>query len=538
MPTDPSRRVTTPAHHPLRMVAHRVLAAANEGLPTVEYLRELLVSLTGLYAVRRASLWARDNSTVFRATLDRRRNRFEMTREAGGEIPSHRCEVPEGLRVSLTSDGSLLYGRGSADDDLHQTAVVPVRLETQLVGLLELEGLESGLFGPDDLVVLEEVAPTLALALASQRTQADLRERIKELSCLHGLARLSARVDLSLDQVLDEAVRLLPPAWQFPEIACALIETDGRTYRTPGYRTGPHRQESPIVIDGNERGLVAVTYTEEIPELANEPFLSWEDRLIRAVARQIALLIERKRAEEEKTRLRNQLRHADRLATIGQLAAGVAHELNEPLANVLGFAQLALKTEGLPSQTGEDLQNIETAALHAREVIRKLMFFGRQMPQRTERVDLNDVIEDGLYFLTSRCIKAGVTVDRDLHSELPSVSADPSQLNQVLVNLVVNAIQAMPKGGVLGLRTAREEEHVSLVVTDTGDGMSSEVREKAFLPFFTTKDVDQGTGLGLPVAHGIITSHGGTIEVESEPGQGTRFTVRLPVTEHGACSDD
>jgi C4-dicarboxylate-specific signal transduction histidine kinase len=115
------------------------------------------------------------------------------------------------------------------------------------------------------------------------------------------------------------------------------------------------------------------------------------------------VLIERRRGEDERTRLHEQLRHADRLATIGQLAAGVAHELNEPLANVLGFAQLALKADEVPEQPRADLKNIEAAALHAREVIRKLMFFGRQMPQRTEQVSLNKLVNESMYFLESRC---------------------------------------------------------------------------------------------------------------------------------------
>lgn len=120
---------------------------------------------------------------------------------------------------------------------------------------------------------------------------------------------------------------------------------------------------------------------------------------------------------------------------------------------------------------------------------------------------------------------------RSLHPDLPEISADPVQLNQVLVNLVLNALQAMPTGGRLTVKTQMGRDHISLIVEDTGIGMSKKVMKQIFTPFFTTKDVGQGTGLGLPVVHGIITSHGGSIQVESKVGGGTRFEIQLPVEE-------
>ena len=118
---------------------------------------------------------------------------------------------------------------------------------------------------------------------------------------------------------------------------------------------------------------------------------------------------------------------------------------------------------------------------------------------------------------------------RSLSPDLPEITADPSQLNQVLVNLVVNAIQAMPNGGTLRIATCSENKSIKLVVEDTGIGMREDVLKQVFIPFFTTKDIDIGTGLGLPVAHGIIASHGGTIDVTSTVGQGTRFEIQLPL---------
>ena len=227
--------------------------------------------------------------------------------------------------------------------------------------------------------------------------------------------------------------------------------------------------------------------------------------------------------------LEGQLRHADRLAKVGQLTAGVAHELNEPLGNILGFAQLAAKNSDLPDQVDKDVKNIIQSALHAREIIKKLMLFSRQMPSKREKVNLNRLIEDALSFIEPRFATSEVEFIRELDQNVPEITADASQLTQVLVNLAINAVQAMPNGGTITIKTLAENEHVVFSVQDTGIGMDQETIKQIFLPFFTTKDVDQGTGLGLSVVHGIVTSHGGTIEVESEVGKGTRFEIRLPI---------
>ncbi|MCK4595835.1 PAS domain-containing sensor histidine kinase, partial [candidate division WOR-3 bacterium] len=180
-------------------------------------------------------------------------------------------------------------------------------------------------------------------------------------------------------------------------------------------------------------------------------------------------------------------------------------------------------------QAGYDIEKIINASLHAREVVKKLLIFARQMPTRKTSVNLNQIIKEGLYFLESRCTTQGVKLKRFLSSDLPEIIADPAQLNQVLVNLVVNAAQAMPEGGDLTITTKAIDEKVLLIIEDMGVGMSEEVIKQIFIPFFTTKDVGQGTGLGLPVVHGIVTSHGGSIKVESKVGKGTCFEIRLPV---------
>jgi len=365
----------------------------------------------------------------------------------------------------------------------------------------------------------------------SQSEKVALRERVKELTCLYGIAQIAGQPSISLDEVLQSIVELLPCAWQHPEIATARVTLDGTAYETPGFRNRPPKQTAEIIVGGVPRGSVELVYLEQKPELDEGPFLKEERNLINEVARQVALIIERRQAEEDKLKLYAQLRHSDRLATIGMLAAGVAHELNEPLGNILGFAQLVKKNSEVSASAKEDIAKIETASLQAREIIQKLLVFARQRPPKKMRLDLNQVVQDSLYFFEARCAKEGIELVHALSSNLPEITADPVQLNQVMVNLVVNALQSMSGTGKITIATRFCNHNVHLIVEDTGAGMSKEVLEKIFVPFFTTKDVGQGTGLGLPVIHGIVTAHSGSINVKSRPGCGTRFEIRLPTGE-------
>jgi two-component system NtrC family sensor kinase len=362
-------------------------------------------------------------------------------------------------------------------------------------------------------------------------TKAALAERVKELTCLYGIAQIAGQPGLSLEEIIQRIAGLLPPAWQYPEIAFARITLDEISYTTPGFRECRQKQMAKIIVGGVPRGIVELVYVEEKPDLDEGPFLKEERNLIDAVARQVALVIERRQAEEDKMKLHNQLLHADRLATLGMLAAGVAHELNEPLGNILGFAQLAKKCPDIPASAKQDIGKIEDASLHAREIIQKLLVFARQAPPEKRQVDLNQMVKEGLYFLEARCAKEGIELIRLLSPDLPEIKADPAQLNQLLVNLVVNALQSMPGAGKITIQTRFYDHNVYLIVEDTGTGMSKEVLDKIFIPFFTTKDVGYGTGLGLPVVYGIVTAHGGSINVKSESGCGTRFEVQLPVAE-------
>jgi len=536
-------------------LANRILSLPHGETPRVDFLRHvcsLLMNHTDSTAV---DLWVEENGACARCRAQRHpsgRIDFDL-------VPCHRREGSG----SAKPGGELLceFGGQAADGDIntrdevhcsggfsqsrpvlltqHQiidpeiasAVLLPLTIGEETTGWLRLSSREEHPFSEEDLAALGHLAQSCTIALVSQQAQAALRERVKELTGLYSLAQLSERPEISLDELLQGIAALLPPAWQYPDIATGRIVLDGHSYSSASDRGGDVRQRAPIIVGGLDRGLVEVIYREERPALDEGPFLKEERKLLDAIAREVAVIIERREAAAERERLHEQLLHADRLATIGELAAGVAHELNEPLGAVLGFAQLARKHTDLPDPADQDIKKIESAALQAREIIRKLMVFARQTAPHKTRVNLNQLVEDGLYLLESRCAKSRIEVVRNLEEDLPDVVADASQLQQVLVNLVVNAIQAMPEGGRLTIETRHRESSATLSVADTGLGMSDEVRERVFLPFFTTKDVNEGTGLGLAVAHGIVSAHGGRISVESRPGQGSCFEVEIPVQE-------
>lgn len=249
--------------------------------------------------------------------------------------------------------------------------------------------------------------------------------------------------------------------------------------------------------------------------------------------------------------LENQLRQAQRLESIGLLAGGVAHDFNNMLVAVLNYAELALRTlHTNPTAAAEDLRAIVKAGERAAGLTRQLLAFSRQQPMHKQPINLNDVIRN-LMKLLRRVIHESVDLDFVPGHALGTVLGDPGQIEQVMLNLVVNANDAIDDIGRVTIETenvvlngnyvkthpwARAGRYVLLSVSDTGSGMSEEVRERAFEPFFTTKGPERGSGLGLSTAYGIIKQHDGMIHVYSEPGMGSRFKIYLPIVERAALS--
>jgi PAS domain S-box-containing protein len=234
----------------------------------------------------------------------------------------------------------------------------------------------------------------------------------------------------------------------------------------------------------------------------------------------------------ESMRLQDQLRQAERLAEMGTLASGMAHEIGTPMNVILGRAeQLMRKTQ--EEATKKSLEVIVAQVERITKIMNQLLTFARRKPSERRRANLGQTLDDCLEVLQERIRRMRIKIESNYETTLHPVHvlADPDQMSQVFLNLFINAIHAMPDGGTLRISLERINSHVKAVVTDTGHGIPKDDLPKIFVPFFTTKEVGQGTGLGLTVVHGIIQEHGGSIEVESEPGQGTTFTVTLPVSK-------
>jgi PAS domain S-box-containing protein len=230
-----------------------------------------------------------------------------------------------------------------------------------------------------------------------------------------------------------------------------------------------------------------------------------------------------------------QMHQSERLTALGQMAGGIAHDFNNLLQAILGYAQLMARSPGNADVVRRGLDVIEKAANGGAETVRRIQKFARLRPDEPfVTMDLNQVVRDSLAITRPRWeekkVKGGVPLQLELElGPVPVVMGRPAELNEVITNLVLNAIDAMPKGGTLRIRTRLgDHRHAVITVADTGMGMSDEVRKKVFDPFFTTKG-EEGTGLGLSVSHSIVERHGGELKVDSRTGEGTTFTITLPI---------
>src|SRR4051794_17677522 len=285
--------------------------------------------------------------------------------------------------------------------------------------------------------------------------------------------------------------------------------------------------------------------SEEIHELAHS-FEVMRERLRSALAEINEFTLSLENKVEERTRqlqaAQKKLLHSDRLASLGQLSASVAHEINNPIAGVLNLSMLLqrmLKADGVPPERIEEfrkyLGQVTSETGRVGRIVSDLLAFSRRSKPQRAPADLNRIVRSTLSLVQHKMKLSNVEVETRHREDLPAISCDASQIQQVVVNLALNAAEATqskPKRRV-SLATASENGNVILTVSDNGEGILPENLAKIFDPFFTTKPEGKGVGLGLAVSYGIIQAHGGDIEVKSQPGEGTTFTVSLPI-EHPA----
>ena len=254
--------------------------------------------------------------------------------------------------------------------------------------------------------------------------------------------------------------------------------------------------------------------------------LEFANRELAAMAKELGHGLDQR--TRELLRSQERLRQTERLAELGTLASGMAHEIGTPMNVILGRAEyLMRRTEEETTKKG--LETIVTQVERITKIMNQLLTFARRRPSERRSIDLVQTLKECLEVLRERFSRQQIQVESHVQPEIMRMYADPDHLSQVLLNLFINAVHAMPEGGTLRIDMKESQGQVKLVVSDTGCGMSRETLPKIFDPFFTTKEAGRGTGLGLTVVHGIIEEHGGSITVESELGRGTTFTTILPV---------
>ncbi len=473
---------------------------------------------------------------------------------------------------------------------------VPLKYRGKVIGAIDLMSAEPDAFSAQDEQLLVLIASHLAGLFENMRLNNETMERAKKLQAMVRqlqavretalditssldldmlLARIVRRaqdlvdargVELGLynekEQIVQVVVSETP--WQnmiglkIPLMAgvAGRMAIFGEPLLLADYNTWPGRllpernapfkavAGVPLKIQGQVIGTLTVM--DDRPEKA---FHEEDVQLLELLAPQAAISIRnarlyqelQERIEAQRQAESNLIRSA-RLAAVGEMAAGVAHELNNPLTTVTGFVELVLEDLPAGSTARADLQLVLQESLRARGVVRRLLDFSRPSESRRVRTNISELARLVLTLVRHLVRTNGVTPLLELQPELPWVSVDPNQIQQVILNLVHNALQSMPSGGDLTIRTEiklrDEDEWVTISVQDSGEGISPENLERIFEPFFTTRGDRKGTGLGLSVSYGIIKSHNGFIEVESGLHQGSLFTVYLPKGEELEDEDE
>ncbi|HTY81140.1 MAG TPA: response regulator [Candidatus Bathyarchaeia archaeon] len=432
------------------------------------------------------------------------------------------------LKESLGYDqADVLLGAVLPDGVKTEGAIVcPIRDDGSIVGYLVAANRASGRpIDPSERDLLEMLADSLAIAIRNSRLYGEVAETKRSLE---QMVRSAGDAIISIDR--RGAITGWNPAaerifgWSAREaIGRSLLGMFPEQYEQAarqaltGMRPASSFDLSAKRADGKVLNL-AVT-------LSGVPGREGRVEGLLAIVRDMT-------AQRE---LETQMHQSEKLTALGQVAGGIAHDFNNLLQAILGYSQLMSKNLQNADVVRRGLSVIETAAVGGAETVRRIQKFARLRPDEPfVSVELNQVVHDAVAITRprweERVAKGGVPLRLDLRlTPLPAVMGRPSELNEVITNLILNAIDAMPQGGTLGISTRPEEDkHVVLSVADTGVGMPEHVRKRIFDPFFTTKG-EVGTGLGLSVSYSIIQRHGGEMRAESQPGRGTTFTIVLPV---------
>jgi len=431
--------------------------------------------------------------------------------DAASDAPSMTTTPPQ-----PSSDASLARGG----------VVLALAAKDRMLGVLTAAAPPDGTLSQSSIDALQRLAPSVALAIDVQLLGEGERNRhARERMLATALATMDQPVFvLSLDRRVlyanDAAVR----EYGYTLDELSMMTVDALVTSAVPMRAGHDLSRTPahvVVAEHVHRRRDG----SQFPATVALSFIRQDN------GAPIGQVLSVRNLTDER-RIAEQLRQSEKLAALGELVAGVAHELNNPLAGISAFAQLLLEEE-LNADQRESARLIKREADRAVGVIRDLLLFSRKAGPSTMPLDINGLVQLTLRLRAYSLRSSGVQVETHLDSNLPDISGDDQKLQQVILNLIVNAEYAMRRSATkrLAIRTAHEGDAVVTEVSDTGAGMSEETVQRVFEPFFTTKPAGEGTGLGLSVSYGIVEAHGGTITVESAPGRGTTFRIVLPISD-------
>ena len=432
------------------------------------------------------------------------------------------------LKESLGYDEAQVVLGEPLPEGLHAEGAIvcPIRDQGATVGFLVVANRSSARpIDPRERELLEMLADSLAVAIRNSRLYGEVAETKRSLE---QLVRSAGDGIISIDR-LGHITGWNPAAERIFGLTAA--EAIGRSLR--GVFPERYEQAARLALTGAQ----PVTSFDLSAQRKDGGELNLAVTLSGVPGRhgKVDGLLAIVRDMTSQRELETQMHQSEKLTALGQVAGGIAHDFNNLLQAILGYSQLMTKNMGNADVVRRGLSVIETAATGGAETVRRIQKFARLRPDEPfVSVEINQVIQDAVAITRprweERVAKGGVPLRLDLRlTPLPAVMGRPSELNEVITNLILNAIDAMPEGGTLGIYTRPEgDEHVVLTVTDTGMGMPEHVRTRIFDPFFTTKG-EVGTGLGLSVSFSIVQRHSGEMRVESQAGRGTTFTIVLPV---------
>lgn len=354
-----------------------------------------------------------------------------------------------------------------------------------------------------------------------------LKERIKELECLYEISNLLYQQEGSVDVILNSVGLSVQKAFHYPDDAVVELRLDDFHNITGTLAKETVFLESRLdALDGSYYGYIKVHYPK--PVFTEHHFLKEELVLLTEVANSVGAFYERHLNKEREAVVRKNAALVERLSILAEITAGIAHEINTPLGNILGYAEL-LAEKKLDAESSQDVQKIRSAAIYSREIVKKLMFFSCEMPHTSEWVEIKSTLTQVLSFVEHKFTKQSVFYRLEFEDDQLKAQLDSVQFSQILFNLLLNALYVSPKNSTIVIKVTRDTHFFYIAIADEGPGIPDAIKAKVFEPFFTTKPLGEGTGLGLSVVHGIVKSHHGDILIRDNQPRGTVFTVVLPL---------